>query len=167
MCLGPRQAQWSQRTCERLPDCPHFHLTFSVPPQLWEFFEHNYRVAAEMLFKAVAESLKEFQRNNWKVVEGGFLAVLHTWGSALNWHPHLHVLVSSGGADAAGNWRQVRPGYAFPVRAMSAKVGGLLSGRAGKARRRPLDPVAGALRHRREETGLAGGADRRPLAGLQ
>lgn len=51
---------------------------------------------------------------------GGFLAVLHTWGSRLNWHPHLHVLVAAGRADlSTGRWRDARPGYLFPVRAMS------------------------------------------------
>ena len=53
-------------------------------------------------------------------MEGGFLAVLHTWGRALNWHPHLHVLVSAGGrAIAVGRWRQARDNYLFPVWPMS------------------------------------------------
>ncbi|MFC7339707.1 transposase, partial [Haloferula chungangensis] len=118
-CLGPRQAEWSSKLCERLPDCPHFHVVFTVPEEIHEFFELNYRIAADILFAAAAEILKLFQKNNWKF-ESGFLAVLHTWGSALNWHPHLHVLVSSGGRDCStGKWRQARPNYLFPVRNMS------------------------------------------------
>ncbi len=125
MCLGPRQAKWSQQTCERLPDCEHLHLTFSPPAELWKFFELNYRIAAALLFKAAARTLRQFQKENWGVLESGFLAVLHTWGSALNWHPHLHVLVSSGGIDRAGKWKTVRPGYKFPVRAMSGVFGSI------------------------------------------
>lgn len=118
-CLGPRQAQWSEKVCERLPDCPHFHVVFTVPEEFHEFFELNYQVAAAELFAAAAETLKLFQKNNWRM-EGGFLAVLHTWGRALNWHPHLHVLVSAGGRDcASGRWRQARATYLFPVRSMS------------------------------------------------
>lgn len=118
-CLGPRQAEWSQKVCERLPDCPHFHVVFTVPEQFREFFKLNYRVAADLFFAAVAETLKLFQKNNWKM-DGGFLAVLHTWGSDLTWHPHLHVLVSAGGRDrATGRWREARPGYLFPVKQMS------------------------------------------------
>jgi len=46
--------------------------------------------------------------------------VLHTWGSALNWHPHLHMLVSAGARDRkTGRWKQARDGYLFPVRSMS------------------------------------------------
>ncbi|MEM7026202.1 MAG: transposase, partial [Pseudomonadota bacterium] len=118
-CLGPRQAQWSEKVCERLPDCAHFHVVFTVPEEFGEFFEKNYKAAAGELFGAAAEVLKSFQRNNWGM-DGGFLGVLHTWGSALNWHPHLHVLVSAGGADRkTGRWREARRDYLFPVRAMS------------------------------------------------
>jgi len=124
-CLGPRQAQWSEQVCERLPDCPHFHVVFTVPRELHGFFEANYRIAAGELFGAAAETLQLFQRNNWRM-EGGFLAVLHTWGRALNWHPHLHVLVSAGGRDClTGKWRQARDSYLFPVRSMSKVFGAI------------------------------------------
>lgn len=125
-CLGPRQTEWSEKVCERLPDCPHFHVVFTVPEELHEFFELNYRLAAEALFGAAAETLKLFQKNNWKI-ESGFMGVLHTWGRALNWHPHLHVLVGSGGRDlSTGRWRQVRKNYLFPVRSMSKVFGAIL-----------------------------------------
>jgi hypothetical protein len=118
-CLGPRQAEWSRKVCERLPDCPHFHVVFTVPEEFHEFFKGNYRIAAELLFAAAAETLKLFLKNNWRM-DGGFLAVFHTWGSALNRHPHLHVLVGAGGRDrATGRWRQARAGYLFAVRSMS------------------------------------------------
>lgn len=125
-CLGPRQAEWSEKVCQRLPDCPHFHVVFTVPEELHDFFEANYRLAADALFGAAAETLKLFQKNNWKM-ESGFLGVLHTWGRALNWHPHLHVLVSAGGRDlATGRWRQARDNYLFPVRSMSKVFGAIL-----------------------------------------
>ena len=125
-CLGPRQAEWSNKVCGRLPDCPHFHVVFTVPEELHGFFEANYRLAADALFGAAAETLKLFQKNNWKM-ESGFLGVLHTWGRALNWHPHLHVLVSAGGRDVAtGRWRQARDNYLFPVRCMSRVFGAIL-----------------------------------------
>jgi len=131
-CLGPRQAQWSQKVCQRLPDCPHFHVVFTVPQELHGFFEDNYRVAARELFAAAAETLKAFQKNNWGV-DGGFLAVLHTWGSALNWHPHLHVLVSAGGIERkGGRWKQARSDYMFAVKAMSKVFGAVMLRRLGE-----------------------------------
>lgn len=118
-CLGPRQAKWSEGVCERLPDCPHFHVVFTLPEGLNEFFEDNYEHATTILFGAAAETLRTFQRNNWGA-EGGFFGVLHTWGGQLNWHPHLHMLVSGGGASVkGGDWVAARPDYLFPVRNMS------------------------------------------------
>lgn len=125
-CLGPRQADWSQKVCQRLPDCPHFHVVFTVPQEFHEFFEANYRIAAEEFFGAATETLKLFQHNNWRV-DGGFLGVLHTWGRALNWHPHLHILVSAGGRDvSSGRWRQARANYLFPVKSMSTVMRAIL-----------------------------------------
>lgn len=124
-CLGSRQAKWAQNVCERLPDCPHFHVVFSLPCQVWQFFEDNYRIAAKVFFEAAAKTLKIFQQNNWGC-HGGFFGVLHTWGSAMNWHPHLHCLVSGGGIDLkTGRWRKARPNYLFPVKAMMKVFKGL------------------------------------------
>jgi len=118
--------QWSEQVCERLPDCPHFHMVFTVPEEVHAFFEANYVLAMHELFAGAAETLKLFQKNNWRM-EGGFLAVLHTWGRALNWHPHLHLLVSAGGRDCTtGRWRQARRHYSFPVRAMSKVFGAIM-----------------------------------------
>jgi hypothetical protein len=94
-------------------------MVFTLPEQLHDLFAMNYRKIADALTESAAVSLKQFQRNNWKV-DGGFLSVLHTWGSALNWHPHLHVLVSAGGVDSVtGRWKAVRREYSFPVKSMS------------------------------------------------
>lgn len=118
-CLGPRQAKWSEQVCDRLPDCPHFHVVFTVPEEFHGFFLRNYRLAGDLLFAAAAETIRTFQRHDWKM-EGAFFGVLHTWGRALNWHPHVHLLVSAGGRRLAdGRWAEARPDYLFPVRALS------------------------------------------------
>lgn len=118
-CLGPRQAKWSEQVCERLPDCPHFHVVFTVPKEFRGFFKANYRIAGDMFFRAVAETLRIFQANDWKM-GGAFFGVLHTWGRALTWHPHIHLLVSAGGCRKSdGRWARTRSNYLFPVRALS------------------------------------------------
>ena len=111
--------EWSEGLCRRLPDCPHFHVVFTVPEEVHAFFRDNYARAVELLFLAVAATLKKFQKNNWKM-KSGFVSVLHTWGQTLNWHPHLHVLASSGGIDlSTGRWKQAGRKYMFAVKAMS------------------------------------------------
>lgn len=124
-CLGPRQAEWSEKVCERLPDCPHFHAVFTIPKGAREFFRLNYTKAVNLLFAAASDTLKQFQTNNWGV-DGGFFGVYHSWGSKLNRHPHLHMLVSSGGRDReTGKWKQARPTYMFPVKSMSKVYGAI------------------------------------------
>jgi hypothetical protein len=54
------RTEWSEKVCGRLPDCPHFHVVFTVPEELHDFFEANYRLAADALFGAAAETLKLF-----------------------------------------------------------------------------------------------------------
>jgi len=124
-CLGPRQAQWSEKVCERLPDCPHFHTVFTVPDLARAFFALNYETAVNLLFASATDTLKQFQTNNWGV-EGGFFGVYHSWGSRMNQHPHLHLLVSSGGRDIkTREWKQARPTYLFPVNSMSRVYGAI------------------------------------------
>jgi hypothetical protein len=105
--------------CERLPDCEHFHVVFTVPEEFREFFRNNYRCAADILFACASETLRKFLANN-AGVQGGWFSVLHTWGRALTWHPHLHVLVSAGGRDLkTGAWRALDKRYLFSVEALS------------------------------------------------
>lgn len=125
MCLGPRQARWSEDVCARLPDCAHFHVVLTLPRGLRRFFTLNYRIAADLFFAAAAETMRLFQLNNWGVV-GAFMAVLHTWGRMLNWHPHLHLLVAAGGMDpATGHWKSMRQEFLFSVKAMSKVFGAI------------------------------------------
>lgn len=85
----------------------------------------NYALATNLLFAAATDTLKQFQANNWGV-DGGFLGVYHSWGSQLNRHPHLHMLVGAGGRDRkTGLWKQARATYLFPVRSMSKVYGAI------------------------------------------
>lgn len=98
---------------------------FTVPGQARRFFELNYTLAVNLLFSAATDTLKQFLANNWGV-NGGFFGVYHSWGSRLNRHPHLHMLVSSGGrALDNGRWKQARADYMFPVRSMSKVYGAI------------------------------------------
>jgi hypothetical protein len=73
----------------------------------------------DLLFECVSATLLEFGQNKFKT-RLGVTAVLHTWGQTLIDHHHLHCIVSGGGLSADGNqWRGVRSGYLFPIRALS------------------------------------------------
>ena len=119
LCSGFKQIEWAKQVCEKLPDVPHFHVVFTVPEEVRELIKCNYAILVSALFSAASQTLHRFFANNLKLL-GGFLAVLHTWGSNLIWHPHLHVLVSGGGFDLKrGKWRRCRNRFLFPVKALS------------------------------------------------
>ena len=119
LCLGPRQAKWAAKVSRILPEAPHFHVVFTLPSELELVVRRNKEVLLNGLMAAVAETMKTFLRNNWKC-EGGFAAVLHTWGQTLNWHPHVHLLVAGGGFRLdGGGWKSCRNNYLFSVRALS------------------------------------------------
>lgn len=103
-----------------MPDCPHYHIVWSPPKETWEVFRLNYRQMADSLFAAANETLQQFQRNNWGCSSGSSLGVFHGWGSLMNQHPHLHMLVGACGVEIkSGKWKRMPSGYAFPVRPMA------------------------------------------------
>lgn len=119
LCLGPRQAKWAAKVSRSLPEVPHFHVVFTLPGELELVVRRNKEELLNGLMEAVAETMKTFMRNNWKC-EGGFGAVLHTWGQTLQWHPHVHLLVPGGGFRLDGSgWMRCRNNYLFSVRALS------------------------------------------------
>jgi hypothetical protein len=76
-----------------------------------------------LLFRAASETLLRFSMDpKYLGATSGILAVLHTWGQQLSFHPHLHCIVSGGGIDAEGRWVEARKNdwqFLFPVQAMA------------------------------------------------
>lgn len=117
-CLGMRQAKWADVLSRKLPAVPHFHVVFTLPGELELVVRRNKGVMLPLFFDAVAETMQTFFTNNWNQ-QGGFVAVLHTWGQTLNWHPHIHLLVPAGGFDLdTGQWKDCRKNYLFPLKAL-------------------------------------------------
>lgn len=120
LCLGARQARWAEAVCALLPEGAHFHVVFTLPEELGAAYRENFGAMTEIFFRAAGETLESFARNNWGM-EAGAVAVLHTWGRTLRWHPHIHMLVPAGGfRPGRAGFRRARENYLFPVRAMSA-----------------------------------------------
>lgn len=90
-CQGSAIAEWLEKRAGELLDVPYFHLVFTVPHEFNALILHNKAVLLGILFKAVAKSLKDVAR---RALGGeiGFFTVLHTWGSKLDLHPHIHCV---------------------------------------------------------------------------
>jgi hypothetical protein len=120
-CQSLARAQWLQdRQAELLPT-EYFHVVFTLPQEIAAIAYQNKEVVYGILFRAVAETLRTIAADPKHLgAEIGFLAILHSWGQNLLFHPHLHCVVPGGGISADGQrWIACRPGFFLPVRVLS------------------------------------------------
>jgi putative transposase/transposase-like zinc-binding protein len=120
-CQSLARAQWLEdRQADLLP-CNYFHVVFTVPEEIAAIAYQNKQQVYGILFRATAETLRTIATDPKHLgAEIGFIAVLHTWGSNLLHHPHLHCLVPGGGIAPDGTrWIPCRPGFFLSVRVLS------------------------------------------------
>jgi predicted Zn-ribbon and HTH transcriptional regulator len=120
-CQGAAAKEWlAQREAELLP-VPYFHVVFTLPAAIADIAYQNKAVIYDILFKASAETLITIAADPKHLgARVGITSVLHTWGSALTHHPHVHMIVPGGGISLDGTrWMSCRPGFFLPVRVLS------------------------------------------------
>jgi hypothetical protein len=120
-CQGAAARGWlAEREAELLP-VPYFHLVFTLPAAIADIAYQNKSVIYDLLFKASSETLLTIAADPKHLgARIGITAVLHTWGSAMTHHPHLHMIVPGGGLSADGfEWVAAKPSFFLPVRVLS------------------------------------------------
>ena len=120
-CQGQAAKAWlAERQADLLP-VPYFHVVFTLPGPITTIAFQNKAVVYDLLFKAAAETLATIAADPKHLgARIGLIAVLHTWGSALTHHPHVHCIVPGGGLSADGTrWIACRKGFFLPVRVLS------------------------------------------------
>ena len=120
-CQAAAARAWlAAREAELLP-VPYYHLVFTLPAAIADIAWQNKAVVYDLLFRAASETLLTIAADPRHLgAQIGMTAVLHTWGSALTHHPHLHVIVPGGGLTPDGSrWIPCRPGFFLPVRVLS------------------------------------------------
>ncbi len=120
-CQGAAAREWLAARQAELLAAPYYHVVFTLPAALGDLAYHNKAVLYDILFKAAAETLLIIAADPKHLgARIGLTAVLHTWGSALTHHPHVHMIVPGGGLSADGErWISCRPGFFLPVRVLS------------------------------------------------
>ena len=121
-CQGAAARDWLEaRQAELLP-VQYFHQVFTIPAALADIAYQNKAVIYDILFKASAETMLAIAADKKHLgARIGFIAVLHTWGSALTHHPHVHMIAPGGGISADGErWVKCRRGFLLPVLVLSA-----------------------------------------------
>jgi Putative transposase/Transposase zinc-binding domain len=120
-CQGAAARQWmAAREAELLP-VAYFHVVFTVPAAIGDIAYHNKAVVYDLLFKASAETMLTIGADPKHLgARIGITAVLHTWGSAMTHHPHIHMIVPGGGlANDGRRWISCKPNFLLPVRVLS------------------------------------------------
>jgi len=120
-CQAIAAKEWlADRQAELLP-VPYFHVVFTLPGPIADIAYHNKAVVYDLLLKVAAETLITIAADPKHLgARIGLTAVLHTWGSALTHHPHVHIIVPGGGVSFDGqHWIACRPRFLLAVPVLS------------------------------------------------
>ncbi|MEM9148622.1 MAG: IS91 family transposase [Pseudomonadota bacterium] len=120
-CQGPAARDWMAARAEDLLPVEYFHVVLTLPAEIARVAYWNKRALYGLLLRASAETVKTIAADPKRLgARIGFTSVLHTWGSALTHHPHIHMIVPGGGLSPDGTrWIPCRPGFFFPVRVLA------------------------------------------------
>ena len=121
-CQGAAARSWlADREADLLP-VGYFHVVFTLPAEVADIAWQNKAVVYDLLFRAAAETMITIAADPRHLgARIGITAVLHTWGSAMTHHPHVHMIVPGGGiAPGGASWISSRPEFLLPVRVLGA-----------------------------------------------
>jgi hypothetical protein len=120
-CQAAAAREWlAEREAELLP-VPYYHVVFTLPARIADIAYQNKAAIYGLLFKASSETLLTIAADPKHLgARIGILSVLHTWGSAMTHHPHVHMIVPGGGFSLdAKRWVSCRPNFFLSVRVLS------------------------------------------------
>jgi len=120
-CQAPLEQKWvMERNSELVSLIAYYHVIFTVPHELNGLFLENQKLMYDLLFRAASDTLLTLCRDKkYMGATPGIVSVLHTWGQRMNYHPHLHVMLSGGGLTPAGKFIETRhKGFIIPVRVL-------------------------------------------------
>jgi hypothetical protein len=120
-CQGSQALAWMEERKAELLGVPYFHVVFTLPARIAAIAYQNKTVLYDLLFKASSQTMRTIAADPKRLgIRIGFTSVLHTWGSAMTHHPHVHMIVPGGGISLDGSrWIGCRPNYLLPVKVLS------------------------------------------------
>ena len=119
-CQGAAARTWlAEREADLLP-VGYFHVVFTLPAEVADIAFQNKPPVYDLLFRAASETMLTIAADPRHLgAKIGITAVLHTWGSAMTHHPHVHMIVPGGGIARDGSrWISSRPAFLLPVRVL-------------------------------------------------
>ena len=121
MCQGMEADEWIDLRQEDVLNTTYFHTVFTLPEEIYPLVYSNQHVLYDALYHAASRAITELSEDvKYLGATIGFICILHTWGSRMNYHPHLHTIVLGGGLDKDNHWKDKGGKLFFPVKVMSA-----------------------------------------------
>jgi len=127
-CQYVKQVEWIDRLKHNLPPTRYFHLVFTIPQELHRIFYINQKVCYDLLFRSATQAIQHAAKGrSWLGATVGGVSVLHTWGQALTFHPHIHMIIPAGGlSEDRMEWIASPKKFFLPVKVLSRIFRGIL-----------------------------------------
>ena len=120
MCQEFPKEKWVDARREDVLEAPYFHVVFTVPEELNPVIYSNQTLLYNALYQASSDTLRELASDSkYLGADIGYICILHTWGSEMNFHPHIHAVVLGGGLDTGNHWRDNGKDFFLPIRVIS------------------------------------------------
>jgi len=152
VCGDRQRKEWIEKQKRRLLDVPHFHCVFTLPHEYHTLWRYNQKWFVNTFFDVVRSCLMDCLRDDKRHgITPGVLMAMHTWGRQLSLHPHIHCVVTAGGLDVQGRWKETGK-FLLPGRQLRALYRGRFQDRiktAFDAGELTLPPEHKALHFRR------------------
>lgn len=119
-CQAMNKEKWIDARKADVVDAPYFHAVFTVPHELNNLMFSNKRALYNLLYQSTAETLKALAKDKRHLgAQIGFISILHTWGSNLSYHPHIHVILLGGGLSKEQKFISTKTGFLFPAQVVA------------------------------------------------
>ncbi len=120
MCQALPKEKWMDKRREDVLEAPYFHVVFTVPQELNPLIYSNQQLLYDVMYHSVSSTINELTEDSKHLgAKVGYICVLHTWGSEMNYHPHIHVILLGGGLTPKNQWRDKGEEFFLPVIVMS------------------------------------------------
>lgn len=127
ICADKARHEWIEAEKTRLLNCPHYHVIFTLPHEYLNLWQYNRAWFTKTFFKTCRDTLIELMEDKkYLGATPGILMTLHTWGRQLNYHPHVHCLVTAGGIMKDKTWCSTKDDYLLPIRVVKSLFRGKL-----------------------------------------
>lgn len=120
LCQSFKKEKWTNDRKSEVLGSKYFHVVLTLPKELDNIVLQNKRVMYSNMFKAAGETVKKLcEDRKYMGATPAITAVLHTWGQNLDFHPHIHMIISAGGLTKDNKWKKSSEKFFIPVKVLS------------------------------------------------